>query len=167
VAVAAVDVPRGFQTLTPPEVILPDIPPPAFGTPINALDFMGEGIEGGRADGNPEKKEAPKEDLLLAPSVTPFTVRPELKNMQEVARSMERHYPSALRDAGIGGTVVLWFLIDDEGHVVKTALQRTSGYTQLDDAAAKVAPVMKFSPALNRDQRVMVWVELPITFRVQ
>jgi TonB family protein len=164
---AVVDVPRGFQTLTPPEVILPDIPPPAFSTPISALDFTGEGIEGGRADGNPENKEPPKEDIMLAPSVTPFTVRPELKNRQEVARAMERYYPAGLREAGIGGMVILWFLIDEEGQVVRTTLQRTSGYDQLDEAATRVAPVMKFSPALNRDQRVMVWVEIPITFQTR
>ncbi len=39
--------------------------------------------------------------------------------------------------------------------------------TQLDDAALKVADVYRFTPALNRDQRVQVWIQLPITFQVQ
>jgi hypothetical protein len=37
----------------------------------------------------------------------------------------------------------------------------------LDDAAAKVAELMQFSPALNRDQKVKVWVDMPIVFRTQ
>ena len=28
------------------------------------------------------------------------------------------------------------------------------------------ADVLRFSPALNRDQRVQVWIEVPITFQV-
>lgn len=166
-AVAPVDVPQGFQTLAPPDFIAPEIPPPDLGLQIREMDFTGEGIEGGRADGNPEKKEAPPDDIELAPVFTPMTVRPQLKNRQEVARALERHYPPFLRDAGIGGTVVLWFLIDEEGNVVRTQLQRPSGHKALDEAAPKVAAVMKFSPALNRDQTVMVWVEIPITFRTQ
>ena len=35
------------------------------------------------------------------------------------------------------------------------------------DAAIKVAGIMKFTPALNRDKKVPVWVSLPITFQVR
>ena len=34
----------------------------------------------------------------------------------------------------------------------------------MDDAALRVARVYRFSPALNRDERVAVWVTFPITF---
>ena len=34
----------------------------------------------------------------------------------------------------------------------------------LDEAALNVAQSMKFSPAMNRDRRVNVWVEIPIVF---
>ena len=43
-------------------------------------------------------------------------------------------------------------------------LFRSSGHDALDEAAAKVAEIMQFSPALNRDQKVQVWVQIPITF---
>ncbi len=39
-----------------------------------------------------------------------------------------------------------------------------SGYPALDEAAQRVARMMRFSPALNRDQPVAVWVQIPITF---
>jgi TonB family protein len=98
------------------------------------------------------------------PTFTPMTTRPELRNTVEVQRALVRNYPPVLRDAGIGGAPTLWFLIDDEGTVVDTRISRASGYPALDEAAMAVARIMQFSPALNREQRVPVWVEIPIVF---
>jgi TonB family protein len=42
-----------------------------------------------------------------------------------------------------------------------------SGHTSLDEAALRVANVMQFSPAMNRDKKVPVWVSLPITFQTR
>ncbi|HEX7089394.1 MAG TPA: TonB family protein [Longimicrobiales bacterium] len=158
------DVPRGFQTLSMPTVILPEIPPPStFAT--NELDFSGEGVEGGKADG--KAVEGGTGDVYAGPMFTPYTVAPELKNREEVARALSRYYPPLLRDAGIGGTVLVWFLIDEEGKVRKYQVKESSGHEALDEAALKVADIMRFSPALNRDRKVTVWVALPITFTVR
>lgn len=98
---------------------------------------------------------------------TPFTVAPAITNRAEVARTLEREYPSILRDAGIGGTVMVLFHIDETGRVVETRLAESSGHAGLDEAAAKVADVMRFTPAINRDREVAVWVSFPIVFRVR
>ncbi|MCI0433994.1 MAG: M56 family metallopeptidase [Gemmatimonadetes bacterium] len=102
--------------------------------------------------------------LQSQPVFTPFTVAPRLLNAQETAGMLGRTYPPLLRDAGIGGEIVMWFLVDESGHVVKTQLFRTSGYPALDEAATRVAEVMRFSPAYNRDKPVPVWVQIPIRF---
>ena len=166
VAPASVEAPvvvaQGFQTLTIPDFVPPEIPPPAIGVTIRESDFSGRGTEGGRADGTPGAP--PEEDLSVTPTFTPFTVKPELRNPDEVARSLQRNYPPLLRDAGIGGTTIMWFFINENGTVINTKLFKTSGYDALDDAAAKVAEIMKFSPAMNRDKTVQVWVQIPITF---
>lgn len=104
------------------------------------------------------------EDISRAPTFTPMTVRPELRNQAEVQRALVRNYPPLLRDAGIGGTPVVWFFIDENGRVLRTQLSQSSGYDALDAAAIAVANQMQFSPALNRDKRVQVWVEIPIVF---
>ena len=72
-----------------------------------------------------------------------------------------------LRNAGIGGQVVVWFFISEEGQVLDRRVARSSGHIQLDEAALQVADVFRFSPALNREKVVQVWIQLPITFRVQ
>jgi protein TonB len=160
--VEVVDVARGFQTLSPPTVILPDIPPPSAA--IDARDFSGVGVEGGRADGNPEST-VTVDDIAAAPRFTPMTVRPTIRNMDEVRRALQRFYPPLLRDAGVGGTVVLWFFINEQGEVVRTQVNQSSGHAQLDEAASRVAEMIEFTPAQNRDRNVPVWIQWPITFQ--
>lgn len=101
------------------------------------------------------------------PIFTPYTVAPDLTNRAEVQRALETEYPQALRDEGIGGMVRVWFFIDEGGRVQDTQIQESSGHAQLDEAALAVAGVMSFTPALNRDEAVPVWVALPILFQVR
>jgi TonB family protein len=104
------------------------------------------------------------EDITRAPTFTPMTVRPQLQNAADVQRALVQAYPPVLRDAGISGTPVVWFFIDDSGSVVRTMLSKSSGHPALDEAALRVAQQMRFSPALNRDRTVSVWVEIPVVF---
>ena len=104
-------------------------------------------------------------ELSAAPTVTPMTARPEILNAVEVVRAMQEAYPPMLRDAGIGGTVMVYLFIDENGRVANTVLSSSSGHTQLDQAALDVARVYRFKPAMNRDQAVPVWVVFPLTFR--
>jgi periplasmic protein TonB len=118
----------------------------------------------------PERLAAPpgvgtdNDDLDRAPRFVPMQVRPQLKNMRDIERSLERNYPAILRDAGVGGTPILWFLIDEDGRVLQTRLHTSSGYPALDEAAQKVAPQMLFSPAINQGRPIKVWVEIPVNF---
>ena len=105
-------------------------------------------------------------DIASAPVFTPMTVRPEIVNRGEVQAALMREYPPILRDSAIGGTVEVWFFISEEGRVLDSRVSKSSGQVQFDEAALKVADVVRFSPALNRDQRVQVWIQLPITFQV-
>ncbi len=103
-------------------------------------------------------------DLGAAPTFTPFTVAPEVRNRQAVGRALEREYPPLLRDAGVGGTVLMYFFIDESGRVQDYRVHESSGHNALDEAARRVAGVFEFSAAMNRDQRVPVWIQIPITF---
>ncbi|HSG48141.1 MAG TPA: energy transducer TonB, partial [Longimicrobiales bacterium] len=61
----------------------------------------------------------------------------------------------------------VYFLIDENGAVQDFRIDQSSGHQALDQAALDVASVYKFSPALNRDKKVPVWVSFPITFQVR
>lgn len=160
----------------PPEIEIP--PPPQQiarpATPVIATADIDEDItiapttfEENPVEDLPPPPEEQTTDLSAAPTFTPMTVRPEILNRTEVMRAMEREYPPLLRDAGIGGTVVVYFFIDEQGVVQNTRVFQSSGHQALDEAAIKVAEVYRFSPALNRDKRVPVWVQFGITFQVR
>jgi TonB family protein len=118
-----------------------DLPPPPTGSGVNVAD---------------------------QPTFTPFEVRPELRNRAQYGQALERRYPPMLKDAGIGGTVTLWVYIDEQGNVQNTRVVTSSGYDQLDRVAEDVMrEVAQFSPALNRDQRVPVWIQIPVTFQTR
>ena len=119
-------------------------------------------------DNRPEDLPPPRADagagVETGPTFTPFTVAPEVRNRQAVGRALEREYPPLLRDAGVGGTVLMYFFIDDTGVVQEFRVHESSGHNALDQAAMRVADVFEFSAAMNRDQRVPVWIQIPITF---
>ncbi len=160
----------------PPEIEIP--PPPQQisrpATPVIAEANIDEDItiapttfEDNPVEDLPPPPEEVATDISSAPTFTPFTVAPSIQNRRDVIRAMEREYPPLLRDAGIGGTVKVFFFIDEEGKVNDFRIDQTSGHQALDDAALNVAEVYRFSPALNRDKKVPVWVSFPITFQVR
>ena len=160
----------------PPEIEIPP-PPEAISrpaTPVMATANIDDDItiapttfaDNPIEDLPPPPTDDGASDISAAPVFTPMTVRPEIRNRSAVQQALMREYPPLLRDAGIGGTVVVWFFITEEGIVQDKRVSQSSGQVQFDEAALKVADVFRFSPALNRDQRVQVWIEVPITFQV-
>ena len=160
----------------PPEIEIP--PPPQQiarpATPVIAAADIDEDItiapttfDDNPVDDLPPPPSDVAADISAAPTFTPYTVAPSILNRDEVVRAMVREYPALLRDAGIGGTVKVYFFIDENGQVRDTRIDQTSGHQALDDAALNVAGVYRFSAALNRDKKVPVWVSFPITFQVR
>jgi periplasmic protein TonB len=157
------DGPLGRPALPTITEIPVEIPAPSLGSTIDYRSMLDDGPIGdpnGSADST-----VTSDDVGAGPIFTPMTVRPTIRNMDEVARALQRFYPPLLRDAGIGGTVVVWILIDEQGNVERTQVQRSSGQAALDDAALRVGEVIDFSPAMNRDRPARVWVQWPIAFR--
>ena len=105
-------------------------------------------------------------DVADRPTFIPYDVAPRLMNKREVVDALARYYPTNLRQAGIAGRVVLWVFIDQQGVVVKSHVEESSGSTRLDAAAQRVAAVMRFSPARNRDKATAVWIAQPINFEI-
>jgi len=159
----------------PPEIEIP--PPPQQisrpATPVIAAADIDEDItiapttfDDNPVDDLPPPPSEVAADISAAPTFTPYTVAPSILNRPEVQRALIREYPALLRDAGIGGTVMVYFFIDENGIVGDRRVSESSGHQALDGAALAVAEVFRFSPALNRDRQVPVWVEFPIRFEV-
>jgi TonB family protein len=177
VAVQACGV-EGPVTLDEGGIELAEVPPPSFTGPGGEGSEPAPDLSGDRdprervirdPDFDPSEFEPPPtgEELRAEPTFTPFTVAPAITNRDEVVAMMEAEYPPLLREAGIGGTVRVFFLINEEGIVEQIRLDQSAGHPALDDAALNVAGAYRFTPALNGSRKVPVWVSFPITFRVR
>jgi TonB family protein len=158
---------------------------------IQLVDAPESSIEGAasdraRSDGEESSERDPREQLVpdpafdpdtvqpltgealrAEPAFTPFTVAPSITNRNEVIQAMTDSYPPLLRDAGVGGTVRVYFFINKEGVVEQVRLDDSSGHAALDDAALNVAGAYRFTPAQHFDEPVPAWVSFPITFQVR
>jgi TonB family protein len=161
---------RRLLKLEPPVIEPVDIPPPIFGV----LASLRSSEYGGLGEGDPSaaaivdaRHEASADELeTSAPQFTSYTEAPELTNSDEVRKELTREYPGYLQDNGIGGRVLLWFLIDEQGTPRRWLIKQSSGHSALDRVALRVASLMRFRPAVNYDHHVAVWVALPVLFRL-
>lgn len=85
-----------------------------------------------------------------------------------IIKSYQPAYPSAERNAGIEGTVVIRFLIDQNGNVEDVTLINSSGNANLDNAAVSAGYKWRFSPAKNNGgSPVRCYASIPITFKIR
>jgi protein TonB len=165
-----------LEVIPPPEIDIPEPPQPIDkpALPVAATVDLDEDVTIERSDWEshpletlPLPRTRTETDVSAAPGWTPYTVAPTILNRDQVTKAMEREYPALLRDAKIGGTVMVYFYIDEDGVVRDRRIDQSSGHRGLDEAALAVAETFRFSPALNRDRKVPVWVSLPIRFQVR
>ncbi len=158
----------------PPEVRIP--PPPEQiarpATPRVAAAALDEDITIARTDfeSNPIENLPPPPAGARpsdVPSYIPRDVEPRLKNASLIQRLLTQRYPSMLREAGISGSVVLYVFVNEQGEPTKAQVQTSSGYAQFDAAAESIADDMEFSPAMNRDKPVGVWILQRIDFNTR
>jgi TonB family protein len=116
---------------------------------------------------NPVESLPPPPDNAAPSDVPSYIERdtePRLLNPREIERLLVSIYPKSLRDAGLGGRVILWVYIEADGAPGRTQVHTSSGYEPLDEVAEQIVSRMRFSPALLRDRPVGVWIAQPITF---
>lgn len=78
----------------------------------------------------------------------------------------ELKYPRFYRSIfKVEGKTIIGMLIDKSGYVIKTIIIKSSGYTLFDIEALRVARLIKFTPAQQRDKSVKVWIAMPFIFK--
>lgn len=73
-------------------------------------------------------------------------------------------YPTAAREQGIEGVVLLEVRVRADGRVEEFRLKASSGSAMLDDAALKTVKGWTFVPARRGPRSVESWVEVPVKF---
>ena len=111
----------------------------------------------------------PPAPVVIAPTPpTPAPVAPVRTPPVVLASSCEKpEYPSASRRANETGTVLLSFLIDQNGKVIDSKVERSSGFRRLDEAAKAGLGLCKFRPATVNGAPVQAWARIEYVWRLE
>jgi protein TonB len=76
-------------------------------------------------------------------------------------------YPSASRRLEEEGTVTLKFLVGSDGKVKESAVEKSSGFRRLDEAARQGLAKCLFKPGTENGQPVEGWANIKYTWRLE
>lgn len=107
----------------------------------------------------PKPVEPPPEPVLSAPVVPPRFDAAYLNNPSP-------SYPALSRRNGEAGKVMLRVQVSSDGRPQQIELQRSSGYSRLDDAAMAAVRQWRFIPAKRGDENLTEWVLVPLVFKL-
>ncbi|MBD3285567.1 TonB family protein [candidate division WOR-3 bacterium] len=77
---------------------------------------------------------------------------------------VDPEYPDSSRVLDHQGTVYIEVVLDTDGYVLEATVVKSSGYSELDDAALKAARMWTFTPARYKGQPVRTHVNIPFVF---
>lgn len=125
------------------------------------------GVEGGREGGvvGGQGEEIPEPGGTYIASVVDRQA--ELSNRRELPRLMRRLYPDVLRDAGIGGRVVVQFVVDTNGRVdMSTVKVMSASHDGFVDVTRQALREFRFRPARVGSTTVRMLTQMPIIWEV-
>ena len=76
-------------------------------------------------------------------------------------------YPLIARRRGFQGTVVLEVMVDRNGRVGELRVLKSSGYKVLDRAASVSVRDWIFKPAIKGNEKIEMWVRVPVSFKLK
>jgi TonB family protein len=75
-------------------------------------------------------------------------------------------YPSGSSISLEEGTVQLKFLVGMDGKIIRSAVEKSSGFVLLDEASKEGLSKCKFKPAIKDGQHVETWASLKFTWNI-
>ena len=87
--------------------------------------------------------------------------------IQPGAHCAKPDYPSASRRMEEEGTVTLKFLIGVDGKVIQADIEKTSGFTRLDEAARNALSKCQFRPGTVDGKPEQSWASIKYTWRLE
>ena len=113
-----------------------------------------------------QKKDTKVEETVIYKSVEQMPQFPG--GEAALMKYLQSHinYPPMAAETGIGGRVIVRFVVDETGKVGDVEVIR-SVFKDLDREAVRVCKSLpKFTPGRNNGQAVSVWYTLPVTFKL-
>jgi periplasmic protein TonB len=152
----------------PPPKNLPP-PPPAYVPPVEVAVATPPPVNAIAAVSNTPQPVAPPSPLPVQMSAPPAPPAPPVQTAAVIsASSCEKpEYPSASKRLEEEGTVQLKFLVGVDGKVMESAIEKSSGFRRLDEAARAGLSKCQFKPATVDGKPQQSWASMKYTWRLE
>jgi protein TonB len=162
--------PKGFKVLPPAVNIPTHLPTIDLSKAItNENDFSGKGVAGGSSSGvkgGTGKEGDTGKDAGVKADHGPYMEFQVEKPVAKIGGEAPE-YPPALKDAGIEGTVLAQFVVNESGRYESGTLKVLNSSNSAFTAAVKDAlPRMRFSAAQIGGKKVQQLVQMPFQFHI-
>lgn len=101
---------------------------------------------------------------LILPLLAACASDPPVEWPSPLPEGQAIEFPVELWDLGIEGETVLMVRVSAVGDVDTLFVERSSGYAEFDSAAVTAIRSRRFKPGRRGDQRVDMWIRLPVRF---
>jgi len=142
-------------------------PPPAYIPPVDVPTTASAGVN---AIASVSATTAPPAPPPPAPAPAPVVAAPPVRTapiINAAVNCQKPEYPSASRRNEEEGTVQLRFLIGPEGNVLESQVEKTSGFTRLDEAARSALSRCQFKPGTLNGKPEQSWASMKYTWRLE
>ena len=146
----------------PPPKNLPP-PPPAYVPPVDVQVSAPTPVNAIAAVSNTPQPVAPPSPLPVQSNPAPVSTPAVIS-----ASSCEKpEYPSASKRLEEEGTVTLKFLVGADGKVIESAVEKSSGFRRLDEAARAGLSKCQFKPGTVDGKPQQTWASMKYTWRLE
>lgn len=109
-------------------------------------------------------EQAPADSVPVGAPVQPLRIPPKVSS----SHSCEvPDYPPLSRRLGETGIVVVRFLIDPNGTVIDSAIDSTSGFARLDEAARRALSLCRFTPGTVDGKPEAAWARIRYVWKLE
>ena len=152
----------------PPPKNLPP-PPPAYVPPVDIQVAAPTPVNAIAAVSNTPQPVAPPSPLPVVQNAPPAPPAPPVVTAAVIsASSCEKpEYPSASKRLEEEGTVTLKFLVGADGKVIESAVEKSSGFRRLDEAARAGLSKCQFKPGTVDGKPQQTWASMKYTWRLE
>jgi protein TonB len=161
------DIPPPPPPPPPPKNLPP--PPPSYVPPVDIQVATPPPVNAIAAVSNTPQPVAPPSPLPVQMTAPPAPPAPSVQTAAVIsASSCEKpEYPSASKRLEEEGTVQLKFLVGADGKVIESAVEKSSGFRRLDEAARAGLSKCQFKPATVDGKPQQSWASMKYTWRLE
>ncbi|WP_310646516.1 energy transducer TonB [Limnohabitans sp.] len=141
----------------PPQKSAP--PPPEYVPPVDIPTTATAGVNAIASVSTTPAPPPPPAPPAVAVRTAPI--------INAAASCQKPEYPSASRRNEEEGTVQLRFLIGPEGNVLESQVEKSSGFTRLDEAARSALSRCQFKPGTLNGKPEQSWASMKYTWRLE